>query len=91
VYRWLARFDRSRLETLEDRSSAPRRRRRATWTTDQLRAVQTVRSAYPRWGKDKLVVLLRRDGIVLSTSMVGRILGRLRRSGDLHEPIRRRM
>src|SRR4051812_35271724 len=30
VYRWLARFERSRLETLEDRASAPRRRRRPT-------------------------------------------------------------
>ena len=34
--------------------------------------------AYPRWGKDKLRVLLRREGIVLSVSMVGRILARLR-------------
>ena len=30
VYRWLERFDRSRLETLEDRSSRPIRRR---WPT----------------------------------------------------------
>jgi transposase InsO family protein len=90
VYRWLARFDRSRLETLEDRSSAPRRRRRATWTIEQLRAVQAVRVSYPRWGKDKLVVLLRRQGLILSTSMVGRILVRLRRSGELREPARRR-
>ncbi len=91
VYRWLARFDRSRLETLEDRSSAPRRRRRPTWTIDQLRAVRAVRETYPRWGKDKLVVLLRRTGLRLSTSMVGRILARLRRSGELREPRRRRM
>ena len=91
VYRWLARFDRSRLETLEDRSSAPRRRRRASWTVEQLRAVRTVRETYPRWGKDKLVVLLRRADVRLSTSMVGRILARLRRTGELHEPRRRRM
>jgi putative transposase len=91
VYRWLARFDHARLETLEDRSSAPRRRRRTTWTVEQLRAVRTVRETYPRWGKDKLVVLLRRAGVRLSTSMVGRILARLRRSGELHEPRRRRM
>lgn len=91
VYRWLARFDSSRLETLEDRSSAPRRRRRPTWTLDQLAAVKAVRETYPRWGKDKLVVLLRRIGLWLSTSMVGRILGRLRRSGELREPRRRRM
>src|SRR5438552_16568658 len=76
VYRWLARYDRLRLETLEDRASAPRRRRRPTWTIAQLVAVRELRSRYPRWGKAKLAVLLRRAGIVLSTSMVGRILGR---------------
>jgi len=91
VYRWLTRFERDRLETLEDRSSAPHRRRRPTWTPDQLAAVKTVRLAYPRWGKDKLVVLLRRQGLRLSSSMVGRILTRLRRSGELHELRRRRM
>jgi len=91
VYRWLRRFERDRLETLEDRSSAPRRRRRPTWTVDQLRAVRAIRETYPRWGKDKLVVLLRRIGLWLSTSMVGRILARLRRSGELREPVRRRM
>ena len=58
VYRWLTRFERDRLETLEDRGSAPRRRRRSTWTLEQLVAVRTVRERYPRWGKDKLVILL---------------------------------
>ncbi len=94
VYRWLARYDRFHLETLEDHSSAPRRRRRPTWTLGQLGAVRELRARYPRWGKAKLAVLLRREGLLLSTSMVGRILGRLRRSGDLREPlrsIRRRM
>ena len=94
VYRWLRRYDRLRLETLEDRSSAPRRRRRPTWTLGELGAVRELRGRYPRWGKAKLQVLLRRDGMILSTSMVGRMLGRLRRSGDLREPlrsIRRRM
>ena len=91
VYRWLARFERDRLESLEDRGSAPRRRRRPTWTLEQLAAVKAVRLAYPRWGKDKLVVLLRRQGMRLSSSMVGRILARLRRSAELHEPRRRRM
>ncbi len=89
VYRWLGRFDRLRLETLEDRSSAPRRRRRPSWTVEQLRAVKAVRERYPRWGKDKLAVVLRRAGLWLSTSMVGRILARLLRSGELREPPRR--
>lgn len=91
VYRWLGRYERLRLESLEDRPSAPRRRRRPTWTVEQLRAVKAIRERYPRWGKDKLRILLRRAGIVLSTSMVGRILARLLRAGDLREPRRRSM
>ena len=89
VYRWLGRFDRLHLESLEDRGSAPRRRRRPSWTVEHLRAVKAVRERYPRWGKDKLVVLLRRAGLRLSTSTVGRILARLLRSGELREPRRR--
>jgi putative transposase len=91
VDRWLARYDRHRLETLENLPSMPRRRRRPSWTIEQLQAVRELRERYPRWGKDKLVVLLRREGIELSTSMVGRILLRLARSGDLRPPAGRRI
>jgi transposase InsO family protein len=91
VYRWLARFERLRLESLEDRSSAPRRRRRPTWTVAQVEAVRELREQYPRWGKDKLVILLRRVGIRLSTSMVGRIIAYLVRRAVLREPVGRRV
>jgi transposase InsO family protein len=91
VYRWLGRFDRFRLETLEDRPSRPVRRRRPSWTLRELASVRRLRLAYPRWGKDKLAVLLRREGFSLSTSMVGRILDRLRRTGELREPAPRRI
>jgi putative transposase len=86
VYRWLARYEPRRLESLEDRSSRPRRARRPTWTPEQSRAVRALRERYPRWGKDKLVVLLRREGLVVSASMVGRILIHLRHRGELVEP-----
>jgi transposase InsO family protein len=51
-------------------------------------AVLEVREKSPGWGKDKLVVLLRNAGWSVSTSMVGRILGRLRERGVLVEPPR---
>jgi transposase InsO family protein len=51
-------------------------------------AVLELREDYPRWGKDKLAVLLRQQGHQVSTSMVGRILHRLRNSGVLCEPIK---
>ena len=87
-YRWLARYRPDALTVLENRPSCPRRRRQPSWTLQQLAAVRAVRERYPRWGKDKLVVLLRRAGIVLSTSMIGRILGHLKRRGQLREPTR---
>jgi transposase InsO family protein len=87
VYRWLRRFDPHRLGSLEDRSSRPQRCRRPTWTSAQLDAVKQMREAYPRWGKAKLAVLLRREGRhSLSVSMTGRILVRLLRTGELREP-----
>ncbi len=89
VYRWLRRFDRYRLDTLEDASSRPRRRRRPTWTLRELASLRRLRLAYPRWGKVKLAVLLRREALCLSVSMVGRILARLRATGELRDAPRR--
>jgi transposase InsO family protein len=48
----------------------------------------SLREEYPRWGKDKLVVLLRQQGWQVSTSMVGRVLRRLKERGVLVEPPR---
>jgi len=53
--------------------------------------VRLLRERYPRWGKAKLAVLLRREGLALSVSMVGRILAGLRRRGVLREPLGRRI
>jgi transposase InsO family protein len=47
-----------------------------------------LREQYPRWGKAKLVVLLRREGWQTSASTVGRILRRLKARGALREPPR---
>lgn len=88
-YRWRRRYDPAQLGSLEARSRAPRRRRRPTWSPALAEAVRALRQTYPRWGKDKLVVLLRRARWEVSTSMVGRILTALRRQGRLVEPVRR--
>jgi putative transposase len=49
--------------------------------------VLRLREEYPRWGKDKLVILLRREGFASSASTVGRILKRLKERGVLKEPL----
>jgi putative transposase len=87
-YRWRRRYDHQNLRTLEDRSRRPRRLRQPTWNPELAQAALRLRQEYPRWGKDKLVVLLRREGWQVSTSMVGRILRRLRERGVLVDPPR---
>ena len=72
-YRWKRRFHKHDLSTLEERAHRPRRVRRPTWTVELAERVRMLRQQYPRWGKDKLVVLLRREQRYVSTSMVGRI------------------
>ncbi len=90
-YRWKRRYDPSDLSSLNDRSHRPRRVRKPTWTPAQVEAVRSIRERYPRWGKDKLAVLLRREGIRIATSRVGRILSDLKRRGRLVEPLRTRI
>jgi len=89
-HRWRDRYQRVGLRGLEDRSHRPAHVQPPTWTTAQALAVHRLREQYPYLGKAKLARLLRKEGIELSVSMVGRMLTRLRRSGQLHEPVRLR-
>jgi putative transposase len=86
-YRWLRRYRPSDLTTLESRSRRPRHLRQPSWSAALEQAVLKLRREYPRWGKDKLAVLLRGAGHTVSVSMVGRILNRLKRRGLLVEPV----
>lgn len=88
-YRWLKRYEPLDLTSLEERSHRPHQVRRPTWSFLLERKVLTLRLQFPRWGKDKLAVLLRQQGATVSTSMVGRILARLKGSGQFSEPVRR--
>jgi putative transposase len=87
-YRWQRRYDPYDLTTLEERSHCPRQRRLPTWSFPFEEKVLRLRLQFPRWGKDKLAVLLRRQKLAVSTSMVGRILTRLKQQGRLVEPPR---
>ena len=86
-YRWKKRYNPRHLQSLEDRSHRPRHLRQPTYSAELVEAVLRLRGEYPRWGKDKLVVLLRREGFDCSTSTVGRILHKLKERGVLKEPI----
>ena len=89
LYRWAKRFDPGDLGSLRDRSRRPRRLRKPLWSTELIMALRDLRTQYPRWGKDKLVILLGEQGYKTSASTVGRIIAYLRRTGQLVEPSRR--
>ena len=86
-YRWKMRYNPRHLESLEDRPHRPRHLRQPTYSTKLVEAVLKLREEYPRWGKDKLVILLHREGFTCSASTVGRILHKLKERGVLKEPI----
>lgn len=89
-YRWKRRYASQAMVSLEARSSRPHRVRQPTWDARLEQAVLRLRRTYPRWGKAKLQRLLQREGTSCSISMVGRILGKLKRTGQLVEPRTRR-
>jgi len=86
-YRWKRRYNPGHLETMEDRSHRPRHVRQPTYSVALVEAVVRLREKYPRWGKDKLVILLQAEGYQVSASTVGRILRYAKGRGILKEPI----
>lgn len=91
-YRWHRRYDPRRLVSLEDdrRTRRPQRVRQPQTSVAIVERIRMLREEYPRWGKAKLAVLLRREGIALSASTIGRVLRRLKARGVLREPRHRR-
>ncbi len=69
LYRWEKRP--------EQKSRRPHRLRKPRYTSLAVQRVEEARRRYPMWGKRKIAVLLRREGVALSVSTAGRILARL--------------
>ncbi|AZO03817.1 helix-turn-helix domain-containing protein [Mesorhizobium sp. M2A.F.Ca.ET.043.02.1.1] len=73
LYRWA--------KQPELRSRRPRRVRRPQWSPALVQAVEELRGDNPMWGKRKLAWLIRREGVAVSISTIGRILTSLMRRG----------
>jgi putative transposase len=85
-YRWRARFDPYDLTTLEEESRRPHKVRQPETAVRVIERILALREEHPRWSRDKLAVLLGREGIKVSGSTVGRVMGRLKARGLLVEP-----
>ena len=87
-YRWRKRWMEKGARGLEERSRRPKRLRCVNWNIELIEAVRELREHYPRWGKDKINVLLGREDFHTSASTVGRILTYLKQRGLIHDPLR---
>jgi len=85
-YRWKNRYDPYDLTTLEEESRRPRVVRRSETPVKVIERILELRKEYPRWSRDKLAVLLQREGISISGSTVGREMKKLKARGLLVEP-----
>ena len=88
LYRWVMRFDPGDLTSIKHESCRPRNVRKPQWSYELMMAVKELRQRYPRWEKDKLIVLLKERGWQTSASTVGRIVTYLKKRGELIEPRR---
>jgi len=86
-YRWKRRYESRDPSSLEDHSHRPKRVRQPTYSKELVEVVLALREEYPRWGKNKLTVMLGEKGYQASASTVGRILHKLKERGLLREPI----
>lgn len=86
ISRWAQAFRERSMRGLEDRSRRPRRVRQPTTPSAVVIRIRELRERYPRWGREKLRVLLAREGIRVSAKTIDRTLARLRARGELREP-----
>lgn len=90
ISRWMRAYLECGVAGLEPRSRRPRRVRQSTIPTEVVLRIQALREQYPRWGREKLRVLLEREGITLSAKSIDRVIARLKARGALREPLRPR-
>jgi len=76
LYRWLKRLDQCGIIGLNDKSTKPKRVRRPTTSWEVVSRIVELRKKYPTWSKYKLKALLKKEGIIVSESTVGRVLKR---------------
>ena len=88
LYRWRKRWKEKGNRGLEEYSRRPKLLRVVSWSVELIEAVRELREQYPRWGKDKLGVLLGREDLHISASTVERILTYLKTRGLIHDPPR---
>lgn len=74
-WRWQKRYDPWEVKSLEEKSRRPRHSPKKTHILLE-RRVLAIKAEHPRWGKEKIALVLKREGTVLSGKTVWKILKR---------------
>ena len=83
ISRWARAYRKDGIAGLEPRSRRPRRVRQPQTPRALVERIQALREQYPRWGREKLRVLLEREGINISAKSIDRVIARLKARGVL--------
>ena len=76
LHRWLKRYKHQGMLGLNEKSRAPKRTRIPTVSSNAVLRITQIRKQYSAWSKYKIKAILKREGIVISDSTVGRVLRR---------------
>jgi putative transposase len=82
LYKW-RKNKTMNIDSLNSKSRRPKSFRKPKNRSEIAIRIEQLRQEYPRWGKRKITVLLKREGTIVSESAVGRIISGLLKRGVL--------
>lgn len=90
ISRWMRAYKAGGVKGLEPGSRRPKRVRQPQTPPEVVERVRVVREQYPRWGREKLRIMLLEEGITLSAKSIDRVIRRLKARGILREAVQPR-
>ena len=91
LFRWKKAYLTQGIVGLEPESRKPKHVRKPKWDFKLINRLVALRKEFPAWGKDKLHILLLREGFKVSESTVGRILSSEIQKGHLQKFTRKKV
>src|SRR4030067_1198810 len=88
-YRWKRRYKAHDHLSLVDnkKNRRPKSLREPATPYWVVNRIRELKERYPTWGRNKLWILLKNEGICVSAATIGRIINRLQKSGQLRKSI----
>ena len=88
-YRWKRRYKANDHLSLFDnkKNRRPKQVREPATPPQVVNRIRALKERYPTWGRNKLWILLKNEGVCISAATVGRVINRLQKSGQLQKSV----